>query len=249
MSPAIRPAAATRTGARTDPVPSRHAWAVQTLLDAGADADRQDDHRRGLARHPRREPVRGHADQPARAGAGAGRLVGRLGGGGRGRALRHRARHRYRRLGAGAGELLRALRHPPDAWPARPDRHDGAGAELGHDRLVRRATPRPSPGSRRSCSARRSRTHCRGGWSSRATPSRSPIRKPQPRCEPMVARLRRLVGEVREEAMAPPGLGDLGAGAAHVAALRGVADLSGLDRARQSALPVQRRAQPGARRA
>ena len=75
--------------------------------------------------------------------------------------LRHRARHRHRRLGAGAGELLRPLRHPPDAWPARPDRHDGAGAEFGHDRLVRRATPRHSPVSRRSCSASRSRMHCR----------------------------------------------------------------------------------------
>src|SRR5204863_7345747 len=47
------------------------------------------------------------------------------------------ARHRHRRVGARTGELLRALRHPPDAWPASSDRHDGAGAQFGHDRLVR----------------------------------------------------------------------------------------------------------------
>ena len=123
--------------ARAHPVPARHAWAVQTLLDAGATLIGKTDHRRGLARHPRRKPVRRHAGQPARAGPCAGRIVVGLGGGGRGRAVRHRARHRYRRLGAGAGELLRALRHPPDAWPARPHRHDEPGADLRHDRLVR----------------------------------------------------------------------------------------------------------------
>jgi amidase len=30
--------------ARSNPVPARHAWAVQRLLDAGATLDRQDDH-------------------------------------------------------------------------------------------------------------------------------------------------------------------------------------------------------------
>ena len=36
MSPACRPAAATTTGRPAAPVPTRHAWAVQTLLDGGA---------------------------------------------------------------------------------------------------------------------------------------------------------------------------------------------------------------------
>src|SRR5439155_428256 len=79
-------------------------------------SDRQDDHRRGLARHPRREPVLRHAAEPARPRPCTGRLLLGLGGGGRGWVVRHRARHRYRRFGARAGELLRALRHPADAW-------------------------------------------------------------------------------------------------------------------------------------
>ena len=101
------------------------------------DVDRQDHHRRSLARHRRRERVLRDAGQSAGAGAGAGRLVVGLGCRGRRRAVRHRARHRYRRLGAGAGELLRPLRHPADAWPDRRHRHAAAGAEFGHDRLVR----------------------------------------------------------------------------------------------------------------
>ena len=123
--------------AQYNPVPTRHAWAVQRLLDAGASADRQDHHRRGLARHRRRERVLRHAGQCPRPGPGAGRLVLGLGRGGRGGALRHRDRHRHRRFGAGAGKLLRALRHPPDAWPDRRHGHVAAGAEFGHDRLVR----------------------------------------------------------------------------------------------------------------
>ena len=99
-------------------------------------ADRQDHHRRGVARHRRRERVLRDAGQCQSARPGAGRLVLGLGGGGRGRDLRHRNRHRHRRLGAGAVELLRALRHPPDAWPDRCHRHAAAGAEFGHDRLV-----------------------------------------------------------------------------------------------------------------
>jgi hypothetical protein len=50
--------------------------------------------------------------------------------------VRHRARHRHRRIGARAGEFLRALRHPADAWPARPHRDDAASAELGHRKNV-----------------------------------------------------------------------------------------------------------------
>ena len=45
------------------PLPTRHAWAVQTLLDAGATLIGKTDHRRGLARHPGRERLRRHAAQ------------------------------------------------------------------------------------------------------------------------------------------------------------------------------------------
>ncbi len=134
--------------ARAHPVPTRHAWAVQTLLDAGADLIGKtitDEVSLGILGE---NPFEGHARQSARAGPCAGRLVRRLGGRRRGRAVRHRARHRYRRLGAGAGELLRDLRDPPDAWSARSDGHDEPGAEFRYNRLVRRATPRSSPACR-----------------------------------------------------------------------------------------------------
>src|SRR6266852_428894 len=41
-----------------------------------------------------------------------------------------------RLVGAGAGELLRSLRHSTDAWSARCLGDDAAGAELGHYWLV-----------------------------------------------------------------------------------------------------------------
>ena len=62
--------------------------------------------------------------------------------------LRHRARHRYRRLGARAGELLRPLRHPADAWPASTSPACCRRRRAPTRPAGSRATPRPSPGSR-----------------------------------------------------------------------------------------------------
>jgi len=76
------------------------------------DIDRQDDHRRGVARHRRRECVLRHAAQPAGAGTRARRLFIWLGRRSRRRDLRYRARHRHRRLGSRAGQLLWPLWHP-----------------------------------------------------------------------------------------------------------------------------------------
>ncbi len=162
--------------ARQNPVPTRHAWAVQRLLGAGATLIGKtitDEVSLGIfgenafygtplnSRAPDRVPggsssgsasavAQGLCDTALGTDTGGSVRVpasfcglygirpthGRLGGGGGGRAVRHRARHRYRWLGAGAVELLRPLRHSPDAWSARPDRDDGAGPDLRHDRLV-----------------------------------------------------------------------------------------------------------------
>ena len=119
------------------PVPTRHAWAVQTLLDAGATLIGKtitDEVSLGILGENAFDgtPINIRGARPR-----AGRLVLGLGRRRRGRAVRHRARHRHRRLGARAGELLRPLRHPPDARPHRRHRHAAAGADLRHDRLVR----------------------------------------------------------------------------------------------------------------
>ena len=53
------------------------------------------------------------------------------------RPVRLRARQRHRRLGARAGQPLRALRHASDARPHQPAGRAGPGAELRHLRLVR----------------------------------------------------------------------------------------------------------------
>ena len=147
------------------PIPTRAFVGGADAARRRRDADRQDHHRRGLARHPGRERLRRHADERPRARPRAGRLVVGLGGRGRRGPLRHRARHRHRRLGARAGELLRPLRHPPDA---RPDRHSPACCPRRRPPTPpagSRAMPRPSPRSRRSCWASRSRTRCRPAWS------------------------------------------------------------------------------------
>ncbi len=101
------------------------------------DPDRQDDYRRGLARHRRRECILWHTRQPAGAWPSTWRLFVGLGRRGRRRDLRHRPRHRYGRLGSRAGQLLWALRHSADAWPASRRGHAAAGAQLRHHRLVR----------------------------------------------------------------------------------------------------------------
>ena len=62
------------------------------------------------------------------AGPGHGRIVVGIGRGGRRRAGRHRDRVGHRRLGARAGEFLRADRAAHDAWGDLARRHDAAGA-------------------------------------------------------------------------------------------------------------------------
>ena len=178
--------------ARTHPVPTRHAWAVQRLLDSGRHAHRQDRHRRAFARHPRRESLRRHAAQPDGARASAWRVLVGLGLRGRSGALRHRARHRHGRVGARAGQLLRTLRDPADPRPSRSHRDAAAGAELGHDRVVR---------ARRRTFARVSaallgepipdRACRRPGSSSPWTPSASPMPRPPPPCNRWCAGSRR----------------------------------------------------------
>ena len=138
---------------------------------------RQDQSRRvrdGLVDHdellrPDREPVAAARRQPA---AGAGRLVGRLGGGGRGACRARRDRHRYRRLDPPAGELLRHRRAEADLRPllalggrgvrllARPSRADDPhGARRGdHARRDGRARPaRTRPRRRCRCPITRRR--------------------------------------------------------------------------------------------
>ena len=119
------------------PLPDRHSWAVQTLLDAGATLIGKtvtDEVSLGILGE---NAFDGTPVNVRRARPRAGRLLIGLGCRRRRRDLRHRARHRHRRLGARAGELLRPLRHPPDPWPHRRHRHAAPGADLGHHRLVR----------------------------------------------------------------------------------------------------------------
>ena len=172
------------------------------------DADRQDRHRRGVARHPRREPVRRHAAQSRARPSTC-------------RAARRRARPRpsrqglcdtalgtdTRRLGARAGELLRPLRHPADPRPSRPRRHDGRRRPAPTRRAGSRATPTPSPASPRCCSASRSPTRLP------ATARRGRRRLRPGRCRDRrraaadgARRCRRWCGYVREDLLAPPGL-------------------------------------------
>jgi hypothetical protein len=99
---------------RFAPTPARHAWAVQILLDAGASVAGKtitDEVSLGILGENAHD---GTPLNPAALGRGC-------------RGLRFRAGHRYRRLGARAGELLRPLRHPADAWADRFHRHCRAG--------------------------------------------------------------------------------------------------------------------------
>ncbi len=102
---------------RTHPVPTRHAWAVQTLLDAGADLIGKtitDEVSLGiLGENPfEGTPLNPRAPDRVPGGSSAGSASAVAAG-----VCRYGAWHGYRRLGAGAVELLRALRHSPDAWP------------------------------------------------------------------------------------------------------------------------------------
>ncbi len=137
----------------------------------GADAarcrrhpDRQDHHRRGLARHPGRERLRRDAEEHAarRAACPAARPRARPPPSPPGSATPRSAPTPAARCGCrrasaactGSGRRTdgstRAACCPRRRPPTRP-----AGL---------RAMPRPSPGSRRSCWARRFRTPCRRNW-------------------------------------------------------------------------------------
>ena len=160
-------------------------------------------------------------------------------------AVRHRARHRHRRLGAGAGELLRPLRHPADPRPARSDRHDAAGAELRHHRLVRARRRRPSRASPRCCSASRPRRSCRRASCRRRRLRPRGRRDVRPRSSRWCAGCRAGEGRARGAAGAAGAVG-LGARAAHAAVLRGLARPSRTGSIATTRACVQRGAQPGA---
>ena len=210
-------------------------------------ADRQDDHRRGLARHTGREPVRGDSDKPARAGACAGRLVRRVGGGRRGRDLCDIA------LGTDTGGSVRVPASFCGIYGIRPT----------HGRLDLTGMMAQAPSSDTTgWFARDAETFARVSsvLLGEAIPDELPRRLVIASRRLRVRRSRyrsRARTDGRQAAPADrrgargfhgaAGTGELGAGAAHAAAVRGVADLSGLDRARQSALSVQRRAQSGRR--
>ena len=161
MLPAIPPAAATTIGRAYNPIPTRHAWAVQTLLDAGASLIGKtitDEVSLGILGE---NAFDGTPLNTQGARSRAGRFVIRFRGRGRRGSVRHRARHRHRRLGARAVELLRPLRHPADAWAARPVRACCRRRRVPTRPAGSRATPRPSRKRlERCCSARRSPTRC-----------------------------------------------------------------------------------------
>ncbi len=113
MSRGARTGGMIPTGRASTPCRRRHAWAVQRLLDAGAALVGKtvtDEVSMGiLGENPfdgtaLRDP-RAPGRVPGGSSSASAVAVARRGDG-------HRARHRYRRLGPGAGELLRALRQP-----------------------------------------------------------------------------------------------------------------------------------------
>ena len=200
----------------------------------GGDPRRQDDHRRGVARDPRRERVLRHAAQRRRSGARAGGIVfgvrGRGGGGARG----FRARKRHRRLRARARELLRSARPPADARAARPRGHDSAGAEFRHRRLVRTRRRDVRAGRRRPARRGRCRGHAPGTAAGRARRVR--VRRTRRRRRsrrPAGAGFDTRSGNCRGRGGAPGPVG-LGPCAADAAEARGARHLSRLGRPNQS---------------
>ena len=230
--------------ARQHPVPTRHAWAVQRLLDAGATLIGKtitDEVSLGILGE---NPFDGTPLNPAAPGHVPGGLLLGLGLGRRAGSVRHRARHRQRRLGARAGELLRTLRHPADPRPPRPHRHDGAGARLRHGGLVRAGRrdvrPRLRGAARRADRAVQPADHGRRGGR-RIRPGRRRDRRGARTHGPLAgdaggARARGSSGAA--------GAVGLGAGAADAPVQRGLADVQGLARSRQSAPGLQRGARP-----
>ena len=227
-SPASRPPRAARPTptSRTRPRPVSHASSPPARSSAGKTEPRPVRHRpRG---HP--QPVR-RGREPGRPGLRERRLVERLGRRGGERRGRHRPGHRHRRVGPGAGRVLRrrraqahaglavdprawcrpaarstACRSSPATWPPRPP----AVRSRGRLRPGRPAS-RPRPPGRRSPAVvpgRRSRVPCSRSGASRRWSPPSPTSRPRP------ARLRGRRGRPRSPTSTP---GDLLYGGALVA--------------------------------
>ena len=123
--------------ARTHPVPTRHAWAVQTLLDAGATLIGKtitDEVSLGILGENAFDgtPLNTRAPDRVPGGSSSGSAAAVAAG------LCDTA------LGTDTGGSVRVpasfcglYRHPADAWAAGPDRHAASGAEFRHHGLVR----------------------------------------------------------------------------------------------------------------
>jgi hypothetical protein len=122
--------------ARQNPVPTRHAWAVQSCWMPAAPWSARPSRTRSRSASSARTRSR-DAAQPGGAGPRARRLLLRLGQRRGAGAVRHGARHRHRRFRPGAGELLRPPWASGDPWPPGPDGDAAPGAPLRHGRLVR----------------------------------------------------------------------------------------------------------------
>ena len=164
------------------PVPTRHAWAVQTLLDAGATL---------IGKTITDEVSLGILGENAFDGTPVNtRAPGRVpGGSSSGSAAAVAAGLCDTALGTDTGgsvrvpaSLLRALRHPPDARPHRRHRHAAAGADFRHDRLVRARRRDVCPGVVGDAGRGDPDVPCRPVWSWRSTPSASPTPMSPPPC-------------------------------------------------------------------
>ena len=211
--------------ARTNPVPERHAWAVQTLLDAGADLIGKtitDEVSLGiLGENPfYGTPVNPRAPGHVPGGSSSGSAAAVAGG------LCDTA------LGTDTGGSVRVPASFCGLYGIRPThgRIDvagmmNAGAELRHDGLVRarRRDLRPGlfgharRGDPRPASA--PAAHCDRCLRTLPTPTR------QRHCSRSSTSCARLIGDVGEAILAPPGLAAWHRAQTHAAAARGVANL------------------------
>ena len=192
--------------ARSNPVPARHAWAVQRLLDAGATL---------IGKTITDEVSLGIVGENAFYGTPVNpRAPGRVpGGSSSGSAAAVAAGICDTALGTDTGGSVRVPASFCGLYGIRPThgrlacrRHDAAGAELGHDRLVR-ARPRhlrqsgerharradPIGAAEQADDRGRRLRLCRSGSRRRLAANRS-------------SGCRAMVGETREEVMAPAGI-------------------------------------------